>query len=95
MPKTPDGDPAKPSTLSYDYSRFFESAEVFNSKVNLLYYGFGRSESGIFDPDTTELEDLIKKGYNIQCTVFPGFHEWDVWRKCAYEYFQKLFQWKV
>lgn len=93
--KTPDGDPEKPSTLSYDYSRYFESPEVFNSNVHLLYYGFGRRESGIFDPDTTELERLIGEGYNIQCTVFPGFHEWDVWRKCAYEYFQKLFQWKV
>ena len=93
--QTPGADPEKPSVVSYDFSKLFENAEVFNASIRLLYYGFGRDESGIFDPDTTHLTRMIEEGYHIRFNVFPGFHEWDVWRKCAYEYLQKLFQWKV
>ncbi len=93
--KTPGADPENPTVISYDFSNLFENADVFNKSIRLLYYGFGREESGIFDPDTTHLQKMIEAGYHISYSVFPGFHEWDVWRKCAYEYLQKLFKWQV
>ena len=37
--------------------------------------------------------ELLKNGYNVVCREFSGFHEWNVWRRCAFEMLKLLFKW--
>ena len=39
------------------------------------------------------LEELQQAGIEIEHHLYEGYHEWNVWRKCAYDMAQKLFRW--
>ena len=77
----------------YDYSELFASAEVFNEKIHLLFVGMGEQETGMIMDGKPRAEKLAKEGYQIMVRTYPGFHEWDVWRKCACDMVPLLFRW--
>lgn len=78
---------------NYDYSDTFASAEVFNSRMNLLFVGMGEEETEMMEDGKSRAEKLAKEGYNIVVKTYPGYHEWDVWRKCASDMLSLLFRW--
>lgn len=77
----------------YDYSDTFASAETFNEKMHLLFIGMGDQEKEMVEESKPKAEKLISQGYNIVCKTYPGYHEWDVWRKCATDMLELLFKW--
>jgi enterochelin esterase-like enzyme len=76
----------------YDYSAAFASAEIFNSKIKLMFVAAGEQEQPMCDKARTDVLDLKAKGYNVAFYSCPGYHEWDVWRYSAFEMVQKLFK---
>lgn len=77
----------------YDYSDTFVSAHSFNEKVHLLFVGMGDQETGMVQDAKQRAEGLAAEGYHIVVKVYPGYHEWDVWRKCACDMLPLLFHW--
>ena len=76
----------------FNYTDFFQSPEYFNERIKLMFYGCGDQEAGPMAP-AEEIDGYIKKGYNIVRYVAPGYHEWNVWRRCAFEMAKLLFKW--
>ncbi len=88
-----EGNTGLGSLATYDYSELFSSAETFNEKIHLLFVGMGDQETGMVQEDKPRAEELAAQGYHITVKTYPGYHEWDVWRKCAYEMIPLLFHW--
>ncbi|MBR2781402.1 MAG: hypothetical protein IKD81_08345 [Eubacteriaceae bacterium] len=76
----------------FNYTDFFQSKEYFNERIKLMFYGCGDQEAGPMAP-AGEIDKLIAEGYNIVRYVAPGYHEWSVWRRCAFEMLKLLFKW--
>ena len=76
-----------PKTL---YNGVFANAEEFNKKVRLLWMGIGTEEgTGM----KSLHEALTKHGIKNVYYESPGTaHEWLTWRRCLYEFAQKLFR---
>lgn len=77
----------------YDYSDTFASAKTFNEKMHLLFVGMGEEEKEMVMNSKPKAEKLAAEGYNIVVKTYPGYHEWDVWRKCASDMLPLLFTW--
>jgi len=75
------------------YSETFASAGLFNEKVHLLFVGMGDQEKEMVDDAMPRIQKLVSEGYNIVAKIYPGHHEWDVWRKCACDMLPLLFKW--
>ncbi|GMK41522.1 hypothetical protein PCCS19_45790 [Paenibacillus sp. CCS19] len=75
----------------FDHRERFADGEAFNSQVKLLFLAMGEQEGG-YEPIVRQYEELRTLG--IACTLYtcPGYHDWTVWRKSAYELLQRLFQ---
>ncbi|HPU63611.1 MAG TPA: alpha/beta hydrolase-fold protein [Mobilitalea sp.] len=78
---------------NYDYSETFASAEIFNNKMHLLFVGMGDKETEMVEVAKPKADKLASEGYNIVVRTYPGYHEWDVWRKCAVDMLEMLFKW--
>lgn len=78
---------------TYDYSDTFASAETFNDKLHLIFVGMGEEEMGMMKDSKPKAEKLAAQGYHIVVRTYPGYHEWDVWRKCASDMIPLLFKW--
>lgn len=86
--------PAEIDNLAnYDYSEMFKSADVFNEKMHLLFVGMGDKETEMIKYGLPKAKKLADNGYNIVVKTYPGYHEWDVWRKCAVDMLELLFRW--
>lgn len=77
----------------YDYSETFASAEIFNEQMHLLFVGMGEEETGMMEEAKPRADQLASEGYNLIVKTYPGYHEWDVWRKCASDMLPLLFKW--
>jgi enterochelin esterase-like enzyme len=75
----------------FDHRERFADVDAFNSQVKLLFLAMGEQEGG-YEPIVKQYEELQAQG--IACTLYtcPGYHDWTVWRKSAYELLQRLFQ---
>ena len=74
------------------YEAILDDAETFNREVKLFYRAIGADEPSL--PLIQEEDRLCaEKGINTVSTVFPGEHEWYVWRAASHEFFQLLFRW--
>jgi enterochelin esterase-like enzyme len=74
------------------YEAILDNAELFNREVKLFYRAIGRDEVSL--PLIKEEDRLCReKGINTVSSVFPGEHEWYVWRAASHEFFQLLFRW--
>ena len=75
----------------YDYSAFFEEGERVNANFRLLYLGVGEQE--MFYQNTLEVcRELDRKGIRYRFFSTPGYHEWDVWRRCLHDFAQHVFR---
>lgn len=79
---------------AFDYRSVYEDIGKLNDILHLFYIGYGRDE----DPYLRSLmqpvaEDLITRGGNVKVNSFPGYHEWNVWRRCAFDMAKLLFKW--
>lgn len=77
----------------YDYSEIFRSPETFQEHLKLLFVGMGSLETDMIEGCRERLEELQRAGIEIEHHLYEGYHEWNVWRKCAYDMAQKLFRW--
>lgn len=77
----------------YDYSEIFRSPETFQEHLKLLFVGMGSLETDMIEGCRERLEELQQAGIEIEHHLYEGYHEWNVWRKCAYDMAQKLFRW--
>ena len=89
--KNGNGGPA--SFSEFDYSDVFKDAETFNRNLKLLYVGYGQQEAGLVSSNAKQADEWIEKGYNVVHQTFPGYHEWNVWRRCAFNMAKLLFKW--
>jgi enterochelin esterase-like enzyme len=62
--------------------------------MHLLFVGMGEEETGMIEGSKPMADKLASEGYNMVVRTYPGYHEWDVWRKCASEMLPLLFKWK-
>ena len=75
------------------FDGIFADAKAFNQKVKLFWWGAGTAEEGIYHATKATLADLAAKGIKSVFAEFPGTsHEWQTWRKCLYEFTQRLFR---
>lgn len=75
----------------YDYSELFATPESFNSRLKLLYIGYGEQEPNC-EPNRKACIEYIDRGYHIQFYSHYGYHEWDVWRNCVIHFLPLLFR---
>lgn len=79
--------------MDYDGSRYIEHPELISTDYDVFYVGAGTNEP--FWTDTLnklkELKDL-GAGNALCYSSYPGFHEWDVWRKLARDFICSLFK---
>ena len=70
--------------------KLYEDTETFNRELYLFYRAMG--EQDVFWR-FFEKDDKICEKYQIRQTrrVFRGGHDWNVWRKCLYEFMQMIF----
>lgn len=73
-----------------DIDAITADVDAFNAQHKLLYYGRGLQEGG--DKLPLEIEFLRKRGVKCEYFVCDGVHEWQVWRKTAYDFIQRLFK---
>ena len=74
------------------YEAILNDAETFNREVKLFYRAIGAEEVS-FPLIKEEDRFCAEKGINTVSSVFPGEHEWYVWRAASHEFFQLLFRW--
>ncbi len=68
-----------------------DDAETFNREVPLFFGAIGDQEVSLplFEAERTY---CAEKGIHYIQRIYPGVHEWRVWRRAAYEFFQMLFR---
>lgn len=77
----------------FDYSKVFDDAKSFNEKIKCLFFGIGEQEERLMNNMGEYYRMLTEdKGIPVTWYTCPGYHEWNVWRKCLYEFAQLLFQ---
>ncbi len=69
----------------------FDDAETFNREVNPFFGAIGDHEVSLplFEK---EREYCKEKGINYIQKIYPGYHEWRVWRAAFHDYAQMLFR---
>lgn len=76
----------------YNYFERFENAEEFNKRVKLFFIAVGEDEERLLQSLSGHLKNFDEKGINYKYFSCPGYHEWTVWRKHAYEFLQLVFK---
>ncbi len=75
----------------YDFTEYFADPERFNRDFDFIFVAGGEDE-GFCERTLPVLDELRAKGIRITDYHHKGFHVWDVWRFCAYNYLLGLFQ---
>ena len=68
-----------------------EDAEKFNESFRVFYRAMG-TEDNFFHSFASDDAMLADKGLNMERQLFPGGHDWSVWRRCIYNFLPKLFR---
>ena len=73
------------------YLKAMDNAEYFNKEVKLFFRSVGDQEESV---KTFEGEKKLcdEKGINYVERIYPGAHEWRVWRRAAYDFMQLVFK---
>jgi len=78
---------------NFDYSEIFDNRELFNSRIHYMFHGGGEDEGFGSRPGMDTFKTRAATGYNVEWEMYPGFHEWDVWRKCLRSFAMRVFDW--
>ena len=86
-PKMPGREPRSQA----EQLKCFDDAETFNREVNPFFGAIGDHEVSLplFEQ---EREYCKEKGINYIQKIYPGYHEWRVWRAAFHDYAQMLFR---
>ncbi|MBQ2952231.1 MAG: enterochelin esterase [Clostridia bacterium] len=68
-----------------------EDAAKFNESFRVFYRAMG-TEDNFFQSFVDDDAMLQDKGLNMERQLFPGGHDWSVWRRCIYNFLPKLFK---
>lgn len=68
-----------------------DEREKFNESFRVFYRAMG-TEDPFFSSFTADDEMLKDKGLNICRRLFPGGHDWSVWRRCIHDFLPLLFR---
>lgn len=73
------------------YLKALDDAETFNREVNPFFGAIGDHEVSLplFEK---EREYCKEKGINYIQKIYPGYHEWRVWRAASHDFYQLLFK---
>lgn len=75
----------------WDYTEFFEDADMVNNNFKLLYLGVGEQE-GFYQHTLDVCKDFDERGIRYRFYSCPGYHEWDVWKGCFHDFAQAVFK---
>ncbi len=79
--------------MDYDGAGYIENPSLISEDYDLFYIGAGEQE-----PFWTDTKNLLVKlteqgaGDALYYSSYPGYHEWDVWRKLAKDFICRLFE---
>ena len=78
-------------TKEQPWTEALKDAETFNREVCPFFGAIGDREVSLplFEK---EREFCREQGVNYIQKIYPGTHEWRVWRAAAHDYFQMLFR---
>jgi enterochelin esterase-like enzyme len=74
-----------------DPQAILSDTAAFKAKMKLWYVGVGEQEP-IYEDVTSTARGLAAQGLPVVLNTWPGYHEWTIWRKCAYEFLQLIFK---
>ena len=80
-----------------DHLKFLDDKERFQSAFKFFMRAMG-TEDCFFDSFIRDNELMEEKGLapencsNHKIYYYPGGHEWQVWRKCIYDFLQAVFR---
>ncbi len=82
--------PGRPAT-PMPYLSVLEDAKTFNREVHPFFGAIGDHEVSLplFEK---EREYCKEKGINYIQKIYPGYHEWRVWRAASHDFYQLLFR---
>ena len=78
--------------MPYDYTKLFEDPENYNEEMKLTFISCGEQDFRI-EYTRPQVKELTDRGFHIEFHTYPGYHEWDVWRKSAADMIRRLFVW--
>lgn len=85
------GQVASTVDLEKEIPGLLKESSRFNKALDLLYISVGTD-----DPRLEATEKSVKtmkdNGLEVVFETYPGDHEWQVWRKSAYSFMQKIFK---
>lgn len=76
---------------SEQHLALLDDAETFNASFRLFYRAMG-TEDNFFQSFESDDAMLEGRGLNMERQLFPGGHDWTVWRRCIYNFLPKLFK---
>ncbi|MBS5322337.1 MAG: enterochelin esterase [Lachnospiraceae bacterium] len=68
-----------------------ENIESFQANIKLFFRGIGDEDQFI---DFFKSDDVFLENNKLECErkIYKGRHEWKVWRRCLYDFAQKIFK---
>lgn len=73
------------------YAKLFSTPEHFNATMDVTFISCGTDDPR-HEYTGPQVAELASKGYNIEYSCYPGYHEWDVWRFSARDFMMRLFR---
>jgi enterochelin esterase-like enzyme len=77
--------------LSADYLKVLDDAALINREIKVFFRAIGDQETSL-PLIKEETRFCAEKGINSIEKVYPGAHEWRVWRRAAYDFLQLIFR---
>lgn len=74
----------------FDYSPLFTTPENYNAIMHTTFIACGEQDPR-YEYTPGQVKALQDRGFRIQFYGTPGYHEWDVWRRCLREMVKVLF----
>jgi enterochelin esterase-like enzyme len=83
--------PPRAPASDFPYLKALDDADYFNREVKVFFRAMGDQEPSIplFASETKMCDE---KGIRYIEKIYPGAHEWRVWRCCAHDFLQLVFR---
>jgi len=83
--------PPRTPVSELPYLKVLDNAEFFNKEVRLFFRAMGNKEPSI-PLFASEAKMCDEKGIKYVERIYPGGHEWRVWRAAAHDFLQLVFK---
>ena len=78
--------------FNFDGSAFLKDPDSFRNAFELAFVAVGEQEQPSCDKLRESISEYNRRGIPLILYIYPGYHEWDVWRHAAREFMTKLFK---